>query len=322
MRIKVGTFNLNNLFSRFNFKGQIKSIKDGNNQVIKTFEFSDSNNYTIKFAGSQLVEAKPGADRAQVAKRILDMDLDVLAVQEVEDIDTLELFNQEDLKGKYPYRVLVEGNDSTRLIDVGLLSKLPVGAVTSWRHAIHEDEPDRPVFSRDLLEVEILDPSTRQKLLTVFNNHLKSQFVQLGQNPQKAKAEADQKRRMQAETAAEIIQFRMQADSAYLVMGDMNDGPDSDCLKPLTSHPKLSLVNGMVDPNETQPAKADNPLPATKAWSHRYKEGGKPAQYVLFDQIWLSRALGPHLKAAWINRRSKHAGDGSDHDPVWVELEV
>ncbi len=43
--------------------------------------------------------------------------------------------------------------------------------------AIIEDDPAEPVFSRDLLEVDILHPTTRTRLFTVFNNHLKSQFV-------------------------------------------------------------------------------------------------------------------------------------------------
>ena len=46
------------------------------------------------------------------------MDLDVLAVQEVEDIDTLRQFVREELKGLYPHSALIEGNDP-RLIDVG-----------------------------------------------------------------------------------------------------------------------------------------------------------------------------------------------------------
>ena len=24
----------------------------------------------------------------------------------------------------------------------------------------------------------------------------------------------------------------------------------------------------------------------------------------------------------WIDRRTKHAGDGSDHDPAWIEMDL
>src|SRR3954447_8341248 len=60
------------------------------------------------------------------------IDVDVLAIQEAEDIDTLHEFVRNDLDGLYPNVVLVEGNDP-RLIDVGLLSKLPLGPITSWQ---------------------------------------------------------------------------------------------------------------------------------------------------------------------------------------------
>jgi hypothetical protein len=75
----------------------------------------------------------------------------VLAVQEVEDVDTLRVFASGDLAGRYPNVVLLEGNDP-RLIDVGLLTKdtFPVGAVISWRHIPDPENPSRPVFSRDL----------------------------------------------------------------------------------------------------------------------------------------------------------------------------
>ena len=29
-----------------------------------------------------------------------------------------------------------------------------------------------------------------------------------------------------------------------------------------------------------------------------------------------------NFRKGWINRRTKHGGDGSDHDPAWVELEL
>jgi hypothetical protein len=39
-------------------------------------------------------------------------------------------------------------------------------------------------------------------------------------------------------------------------------------------------------------------------------------------QVWLSAALAPALKSAWIGRRRNLTGDGTDHDPAWVELSI
>ena len=60
------------------------------------------------------------------------MDVDVLALQEVEDIGTLRNFVRDYLDNGYRHIVLIEGNDP-RLIDVALVSKLPLGQATSWQ---------------------------------------------------------------------------------------------------------------------------------------------------------------------------------------------
>ncbi|MFD0007941.1 hypothetical protein ACFVJ4_36805 [Streptomyces sp. NPDC127178] len=80
-------------------------------------------------------------------------------MQEVEDIDTLRFFVAQHLGGAYPHLSLIEGNDP-RLIDIAVLSKFPVGAVTSWQHAVHPDVPGERVFSRDLLECTYWIPVT------------------------------------------------------------------------------------------------------------------------------------------------------------------
>ena len=56
------------------------------------------------------------------------------------------------------------------------------------------------------------------------------------------------------------------------------------------------------------------------AWTDRFKPTGLPAEYRLFDQIWLSPALAPKLAGATIGRRTHLGGDGSDHDPAWIQL--
>jgi len=120
MKITVGTFNLNNLFSRYNFKGEIKAIKDAETEVGSTLEytFGPQDYYRIRKYKGKLVKGKDDKKTKKVVTRVIEMDLDVLAVQEVEDIDTLKAFNRENLGKKYKYITLIEGNDD-RLIDVG-----------------------------------------------------------------------------------------------------------------------------------------------------------------------------------------------------------
>jgi exonuclease III len=62
--------------------------------------------------------------------------------------------------------------------------------------------------------------------------------------------------------------------------------------------------------------------PTTTAWTHRFKPTGQPPEHHLFDHIWLSPALAPAFNGGFIGRRHNLTGDGSDHDPAWVELDI
>jgi len=324
MIVKVGTFNVNNLFSRFNFAGAIDEIRSGGTTGAMTirYEFTDPASFRIRTFRGKLVKAKNVEDIGTIAKRILTMNADVLAVQEVEDINILKEFNRHYLSGLYPNQVLVEGNDP-RFIDVGLLSKLPVGAITSFQAAVHRQKPSERVFSRDLLEVEILNPTGSRKLITIYNTHLKSHFGDDENNGQ-GKTENDTRRQRQAEKIAEIVGSRMTTEDKYIVAGDMNDPPNAVTLQPMLTINRNQLFNAIANPQETRPSKpeADGYEPQSPAWTHRFKKSGQPPQHELYDQIWLSPALAPTFEGSFIDRRTKHGGDGSDHDPVWVELNV
>jgi endonuclease/exonuclease/phosphatase family metal-dependent hydrolase len=321
MKVTVGTFNLNNLFSRFNFQAEVAAIAEPDVAGEFSYVFGPGDTIRLRTYRGRLVGPKDAADTGLVAERIRRINLDVLAVQEAEDVDTLRRFNREHLGNMYPHVVLIEGNDP-RLIDVGLLSKLPLGGVTSWQRAVHPGASGELVFGRDLNEVEILNAGRSAKLFTLYNTHLKSNYVDFREDPVAGRAAANARRARQAETMARVIKARTRPDSRFVVVGDMNDAPEAAPLQALVADPELRLVNALVNPQETRPPKEDDPMPPSAAWTHRYKEAGQPARYELYDQVWLSPALAPRQSAAWIDRRSKHSGDGSDHDPAWVELEL
>ena len=326
MSVSVGTFNLNNLFSRFNFQGAIETIEKADGAaggMTIRYEFTDPTTYRIRTFLGKLVRAKDSRDTATIARRIVEMDVDVLAVQEVENVDVLRKFNRDYLGGLYDFEILIEGNDA-RFIDVGLLSKLPVGAVTSHQTTPDPARPGSPVFGRDLLEAEILNPTRTRLLFTLFNNHLKSKFVPFGRDPERARAEADAWRRRQAQAISRIVGRRMRRNARYIVTGDMNDGPDAATLEPMLTIDGLALINALADPRETRPPKEERtgPGPQSTAWTYRFKPSGRPPQFQLLDQVWLSSALGDRLISATIDRRRTHGGDGSDHDPAWIELDL
>src|SRR2546430_13733474 len=92
----------------------------------------------------------------------------------------------------------------------------------------------------------------------------------------------------QATVVAGITAEQTRPTARYLVCGDMNDGVDAAPLAPLTADPTLKLVNGLAGAVADRSAPKDNPPAPDRPWSDRFKESGKPAEYTLLDQIWLS----------------------------------
>ncbi len=322
--VRVATFNLNNLFSRFNFQGQVGAIpSEGTGGITLTF---DQNQFTARTFMGRLVKAKDPTDTHEIARRITEvMNADVLAVQEVEHIEVLKQFNREFLGNLYQHTALVEGNDQ-RLIDVGILSKLPIGTIVSHQTAVHPDEPNRRVFSRDLLQVEILH-SNGNKLFTIYNTHLKSHFVSAEEDPVQGAINANNRRKRQAETISRILSRMERANGRFVLVGDMNDPSDSEFIAPMLTVDNHPLVNALENPTETRPAKVETsgqgPGPQSKAWTHRFNPPGPEfPRYELFDHIWISQSLAEKFSNPTIDRRTKHDGDGSDHDPAWIDIDI
>jgi endonuclease/exonuclease/phosphatase family metal-dependent hydrolase len=324
MKVRVATFNLNNLFSRFNFQGEVSALpSEGGGGITLTF---DEDQFRVRTFTGRLVRAKDSAETREIARRIKEvMNADVLAVQEVEHVEILKQFNREHLENLYPHLALVEGNDQ-RLIDVGILSKFPIGTIVSHQTAVHPDEPNHRVFSRDLLQVEILG-NNGNKLFTIYNTHLKSHFVPFGEAPEEGATDANNRRKRQAETISRILSRMERPNSRFVLAGDMNDPPDSEFLTPMLTANNRPLVNSLENPAETRPSKAETPGqgpgPQSKAWTHRFNSPGPDfPRYELFDHIWVSQSLAERFSNPTIDRRTKHGGDGSDHDPAWIDLDI
>jgi endonuclease/exonuclease/phosphatase family metal-dependent hydrolase len=318
MAVTVGTFNLNNLFDRWNFDGAVQALARGTTKVSATYEFASESERRLRLdSRGKLILSKKPEDTARVAERLIEAGVDVWIVQEVEHAEALKEFNRDHLAGAYPHVMVIDGNDSARFIDVGILSRLPLGGVTSWQRTFHPDDPSGPIFSRDLVEAEIMD-SRGRRALTVFGTHLKSKFVPFDDpDPVAADRRNNLLRTRQADMITRIVSARTTTRQRYLVCGDMNDTPDSDPLQPIASS---GLVNALAAPTEIGTVKTTVELPVSPAWTSTFKETGKPRTFDLIDQIWLSPALAAKQTGAFIGRRRKLSRDGTDHDPAWVSL--
>ncbi|HQW86706.1 MAG TPA: endonuclease/exonuclease/phosphatase family protein [Flavobacteriales bacterium] len=237
---------------------------------------------------------------------------DVCCVVEAESRPVLKSFNSEMLSGaaRFDYPFLIDGNDQ-RGIDVGVLSKLPIGPVHTH---LFEKSGRSALFSRDCLHVELGLPDGRT--LHLLCNHLKSKMNN--------DAASDARRTLQADRIAAILDetFDLRTD-LVVVAGDLNDTPDSAPLRKLLGkthlHDALQLQFG--------PDMA-------KRWTYKYRN-----QLNQIDYLLLSTPLKEAFVQAGVERRGIWGVDGvtgeqpfpsvtsysnhaSDHAAVWVEVEL
>ena len=152
--IRVASFNLNNLFDRFNFHAEVGESPrvratyrwrlDASRDVLPPPDdgpvvdeegailFEGSGQVRIELSPQgRVVLPKPPLHLEALLSRTDHMNADVLAVQEVENLAALREFNSR-LDAPYPHMALLEGNDP-RFIDVAILSRLPLNRAISNR---------------------------------------------------------------------------------------------------------------------------------------------------------------------------------------------
>ncbi len=251
---------------------------------------------------------------------IRELKADVLALQEVENVDTLKHFRAGALGGRkaYPYVAGIDGNDP-RLIDVAVLSKLPITHVRSYQHLLDPETKSSTLFSRDCLEVDLALPEGGS--LTLFVNHFKSM---LG-----GRDKTQPKRLRQARAVKEIVTERFGSDAGghpFAILGDFNDYLEED-------KQGTTGIADLVGWDELE--NVVERLPEEERWTH-YWAGGNA--YHQLDYVLLSHGLVESnsgtpeiMRKGMPLRAERYEGErfigvgrdkpkASDHCPVVMEL--
>jgi predicted extracellular nuclease len=315
--VRVATFNVENLFARYRFESNIdpmKAVQDGWRADQTAFKVADEDEKRI------------------TAQAIKALKADVLALQEVENLDTLRRFRNTFLGGRkiFPYAVAIDGNDP-RLIDVAVLSAYPIIHVRSYQHqANHKGDL---IFSRDCLEVDILLPNG--VTLTLFVNHLKSMLDK--DDPCNGRRNTCDKRMAQAREVKKIITSRFGTRAGrkpFIVLGDMNDYVDTD----EQGETGIAELVGW-----SQLVNVVDRMPPEERWTHFFK-GNRSCKiapsYHQLDYLLLSKSLAtanPHApqieRRGMPKRADRYTGPrfegigtdnpkASDHCPVWMDITV
>jgi len=305
--LRLATFNVENLFARWKFKEGVDPVE------------ANERGWIVE---EQNFEELGEEDKRLTAAAIKELDADVIAMQEVESVDTLKHFRSKLLGGFPAYHFVtgIDGND-LRLIDVMVLSKLPVVHVRSYQDRRDPVPRGRELFSRDCLEVLIEVESGTT--LTLFVNHLKSMI--------RTREETRPKRERQAAGVKQIVEERFGADAGeekFVILGDFNDYLEKD-------DQGESGIDALVEWDQVENVVARRP--AEDRWTHYYAGGN---DYKQLDYMLLSKSLAEAnpgepeiMRKGMPTRAIKYDGprfDGvgkdkpkaSDHCPVAMEIEV
>ncbi|MDB5651475.1 MAG: putative exo/endo phosphatase [Hyphomicrobiales bacterium] len=315
MPIRIATFNLENLYARFDFAGKVNR----EDRVVGSYAITEKPAYeSIRMS----FEAVASDDvRQSTALAIADTGADVICLQEVDSQQALDLFydhylypvlrqkfgqasktwsdaerRARDAAYFYDQRHVISGND-TRGIDVGVMANRAVtlrsnaeltyaflvNAPLDWAalDARGIKRTDR-VLRRDCVAAEA---DVDGVPLTIFNCHFKSMSsVTRGGD---GRAETQPLRLAEVWAVRKLIEQRFAGqarDANWVLCGDFNDFPEVDGVK--TRH---SALGPLLDDGFAINV-MERRLPLDR-WTHYYPEGDA---HVQLDYILLS----PRLAAA------------------------
>ncbi len=242
-------------------------------------------------------KAKPRDELERVASTIRNADADVLALQEVENRGYLEKFVRAMLPDMgYKYIVCIESNDR-RGIDCAVLSRFPVGPVTSYRHLRFKAPSGREMwFRRDLLRAQIEPPGC--KPFDVFVVHFKSKR---GGN------ESTDVRMAETTAARGVLDdvLELSKDARFVFCGDFNDTWASEPVKALVGEGKTRLHDFL----------ADLPKGSLTYNKGRYKS--------VIDFLLASPAMAKcYVPKSYRVIPGTVSSSGSDHNPLLAEFKL
>lgn len=313
--MRIATFNVENLYTRFRFARGVDVQEAAHGG----------------FTAEELRHRIADPEAKVLTARLIELlRADVIALQEVEGMGTLKQFRNRYLGGPqaYPWLASLDGNDE-RGIDVAVMSRLPIVHVRSWQH-LWDPEVDRPLFSRDCLEVDVLSPDLG--VVTLYVNHFKSMR---DDGHDGGRGRTRPLRQRQCRAVMDIVRDRFGPEPGrhnWVVLGDFNDYLATDAQGP-SGIDELVLwpeVCNVVDR-----------LPERERWTHYWRglpDGGLPSSYEQLDYLLLSRKLAdlspeppqierqgqPGRAARYTGPRLEGIGfdrpKASDHCPIVMDL--
>ena len=320
MKLKIATFNLENLFARFDFRAFDDQSRDGRLPPIVSFFKQNSPGDLSRFEEfKSLFQAAALAqndDKRQLTSLALaKADADIVCLQEVEDITALcrfrDLYVHRITNRRYKNLILHEGNDF-RGIDVAAMAtnEFPLysrshASVTAgelrhdpefnkylqkYPNAKAEFTPLKgPIFRRDCLELEF---RTDHHCITIFVCHFKSMFG--GRNKTMGM------RQLEALAVRRLIEskYKDPKSNHWVIVGDLNDYRsyllvDKNGEGATIKYRKSSGLDPLLD--DQFAVNIVSRRPAKDRWTHYYAPSRHKTQldYILASPKMAGRLTAP-----------------------------
>jgi endonuclease/exonuclease/phosphatase family metal-dependent hydrolase len=250
------------------------------------------------------------------ARVIQDVNADIIGIIEAENRPSLVRFNNDLLDKQYKYVMLIDGNDK-RGIDVGIMTceDFKIKSIIS---NVDLEDSKGIVFSRDCPQYNIYTPNGTE--VNILVNHFKSKS-----------GGGDDKRKRQADHVRKIVDDLVDKNKHVVVLGDLNEGPDSNGIQ------NKNLINLF---NNNSPLVDCYSLPS-------FQDGGISGTYDncsltnRIDYILISKSLKPFFAGGGVFRKglwgkkttkptkwdiyqdiTKSSEQASDHAAVFVDLNI
>jgi endonuclease/exonuclease/phosphatase family metal-dependent hydrolase len=305
MRVRIGTFNIENLVSRNRFG---PTVRPDTGPALSLFDFpSPEDRQHIE---RSIAVALEDDKRQMTALAIAEGRADIWALQEVDNLGVLQAFfanyvhRLSDIR--YGHFRLVHGNDR-RGIDVACVLRHDIAADTAIRTRsngeatfealdVYEDElisfgitPQNRVFTRDCLEVDL---GWGDRSLTMFITHLKS----MSGWSDDGRPATTPIRRAEARAIRHLVERRFGPawrDASWMIIGDLNDYRERILAGADVERSESSSLDVLLDGFAVNPLDA---LPPDRRWTHFHRAWSEPQarlieEHVQLDYLLLSPAL-------------------------------
>ena len=322
MAVRIGTFNIENLLTRFDFTGFRNQLRG--DRVLRLYQIATAADYQ-RMEEARMISLTDDT-RQLTALAIAETDADILCLQEVESLEALHAF-----EFGYLYRMmgegyrskhLVEGNDS-RGIDVAVMMREttrdgePIEFVGMRSHAdvtfdtmalydeslAATEKPHDRIFRRDCLEVDV---TVGGRPLTLYAVHFKS--MNSPRDEMDGRTATMPLRTAEARAVRRIIEARFGTDDTapgrnFVICGDMNDYQQRLVISG-SSRRGLSFTPATEERSALDVFSADGfaenivrRRPEDDRWTLYHAQGLLVRHLCQLDYLWVSPALSranPH----------------------------